>query len=393
MDCIINIGIELGSLCEKLNTIDKIRQNEKILNDAQHIAKLGSWEWEIEKNIVLWSDEMYEIYELKKDKFDPTFEGFLEHVHPVDVERVRTTISEAFEKKIPFNFYHRIVTSSDKIKILKAQGEIYFDEKGKVIRMFGTGHDVTEIREAEEELKRTNAKLIETQKELIYNEKLAALGRFSAGIAHEIRNPLANINSLAQLITKADIDEKNKRRLNYIITNVDIANKIIKNLLSYASPEELDFTEVNIKVILNNILESVEARCKTNVIKIVREIPDDVPVLYLDKLKLENAFMNFISNSIEAMFDGGTLTVKVSEDKINSQVRIDFIDTGIGIPQENLDKILEPFFTTKDEGVGLGMGLAYQTIRLHHGAFNIKSTYGKGTHIEIKLPIGKLKQN
>lgn len=393
MDCIINIGIELGSLCEKLNTIDKIRQNEKILNDAQHIAKLGSWEWDIEKNNVLWSDEMYEIYELNSDNFDPTFERFLDCVHPADVQMVKSTIVNALEKKTPFNFFHRIITPSKKIKTLKSQGEIYVDESGKVVRMFGTGHDVTEIREAEEELKKTNVKLIETQKELIYNEKLAALGRFSSGIAHEIRNPLANINSLAQLITKADIDEKNKRRLNYIITNVDIANKIIKNLLSYASPEELDFTPVNINVILNNILESVEARCKTNVIKIVREIPVDLPVLYLDKLKLENAFMNFISNSIEAMFDGGTLTVKVYEDNINNQVIIEFIDTGIGIPQENLDKILEPFFTTKDEGVGLGMGLAYQTIRLHHGVFNVKSTYGKGTHIEIKLPIGKLKQN
>ncbi len=390
LDCIINIGFELGSLCEKLDKIGQIRQNEKILNDAQHIAKLGSWEWDVEKNTVTWSDEMYQIYELSKDEFNPTFEGFLERVHPDDTGRVKSAVMKALENKIPFNFYHRIITPSERVKIVKAQGEIYIDENGKVIRMFGTGHDVTEIMEAEEELRRTNTKLIETQKELIYNEKLAALGRFSSGIAHEIRNPLANINSLAQLILKADIDEKNKKRLNYIVTNVDIANKIIKNLLSYASPEDLDFNNINLKDILNTILESVEARCKNNDVRIVKDIPEELPMMYLDRLKLENALMNFISNSVEAMFNGGTLTVRVCEDKLNSDVVINITDTGIGIPSENMDKILEPFFTTKDEGVGLGMGLAYQTIKLHHGDFKIESSYGEGTSIEIKLPVRKI---
>ncbi len=388
-DCLINIGLELGSLCEKLDTIDKIRQGEKSLKDAQHIAKLGSWDWDVGKNIVSWSDEMYEVYGLKKNEFDPTFEGFLERVHPDDMQRVKSIILNSLENKSPFSFYHRMITPSGKVKTLKSQGEIYTDQNGKVIRMFGTGHDVTEIREVEEELKKTNAALIETQKELIFNEKLAALGRFSSGIAHEIRNPLANISSLAQLISKADIDEKNRRRLNYIVSNVDIANKIIRNLLSYASPENLEFSYKNLNEIMNNLLESIEARCKSSNIKLIRDISSDLPLMYLDKLKFENAFMNLVSNSIEAMENGGTLTVRVMEDKSCNEIVITFIDTGVGIPEENMDKILEPFFTTKDDGVGLGMGLAYQTIKLHLGKFKIDSIYGKGTAIEIKLPIRK----
>lgn len=390
LDCIINIGLELGSRCEKLDHIEKIKQSEKLLLDAQHIAKLGSWEWDVLNNKVSWSDEMYLIFGIDKGDSELSYENYIELIHPGDVERSKAMIAEAIANKSSFSFFHRIITPEGKIKIIKAQGQTYLDEEGRVERMFGTGHDVTELREAEEELKKTNTKLIETQKELIYTEKLAALGRFSSGIAHEIRNPLANISSLAQLIAKANIDEKNKRRLNYIITNVEIANKIIKNLLNYASPGDLDFEHVNINEILNSILESVEARCKNNNIKIVREIPPDLQLLYLDKLKLENAFMNFVSNSIEAMYDGGTLTIKVTEDKQANIIRIIFTDTGEGIPRENLDKILEPFFTTKDQGVGLGMGLAYQTIKLHHGVFNIDSTEGEGTQIEITLPIRKI---
>lgn len=142
-------------------------------------------------------------------------------------------------------------------------------------------------------MKKTNAILIQTQKELIYNEKLAALGRFSSGIAHEIRNPLANLNSLAQLIVKTEMNEKNKIRLNYIITNVEIANKIIKNLLSFASPGDLDFRNVNLKEILINILESVEARCNANNINVIRDFPENFPELYLDKLKLESTLRIF----------------------------------------------------------------------------------------------------
>ncbi|MBK9334664.1 MAG: ATP-binding protein [Ignavibacteria bacterium] len=130
---------------------------------------------------------------------------------------------------------------------------------------------------------------------------------------------------------------------------------------------------------------------KNNNIKVIRNFPNELPVLYFDKLKLESAFMNFISNSIDAMIDGGTLTVNISEDRAYNEIVINIIDTGIGIPPENIDKILEPFFTTKDDGVGLGMGLAHQTIRLHKGTFSIQSDLGEGTQIEIKLPVNKNK--
>jgi two-component system sensor histidine kinase HydH len=232
--------------------------------------------------------------------------------------------------------------------------------------------------------------LREAQKELIHNEKLAALGRFSSGIAHEIRNPLANISALAQLVSKSNIeDEKTKKHLKYILLNSDIANRIIKDLLNFASPEDLVFKPENLAEVIDNILNSIEPRCQESKIFLTKELPHEMPELMLDKVKFENALLNFLSNAIDAMPGGGNLAVKVRNEFIHNEIIIDIIDSGEGISPENLDKIFEPFFTTKQTGTGLGLGLAYQTIKSHFGILNIYSEPGKGTHIEIKLPIKK----
>ncbi len=516
LECVSNIGIELGSLMEKMDTIDRLKENEGNLQEAQHIGKLGSWDYDVRKNVVSWTDELFIIYEVNATEFKPSLENFLERVHPDDRQRVKKIIENAFIEKKRFDYIHRIITTSGQVKTIKAMGKVYLDDRGDVVRMFGTGQDITDIRKAEddlrlseaklreaqhiaklgswdwdlssnilewsdelysifgiekngkplsqetfleivhpddrnfvrestrkmlkekkpsdvifriftkdagikfirlmsnivfdktnhierisgvsidvtdiksveEELRSTNKKLIQTQKELINNEKLAALGRFSSGIAHEIRNPLANISSLAQLVLNTELDEKNRKRLKYVLANSDIANQIIKNLLSFVSPEDLILKTTGIRNMLEVVIESIEARCKQKQITIVKNIQNDLPELKIDKLRLENALMNFISNAIDAMSAGGTLTISAFVNNEGS-MEIDINDTGEGIPSENFDKILEPFFTTKPEGVGLGMGLAHNTIRAHSGTLDIESITGEGTRIKIILPINE----
>ncbi|HJY63616.1 MAG TPA: PAS domain S-box protein [Ignavibacteria bacterium] len=494
-------------------------EKQRMLVEAQQISRLGSWEWDVASNTVTWSEGMYKVYELNEREFKPTYEGFLERVHPDDVEYVKNIISDAFNNKESFNYYHRIVIPEGKVKTLKAQGEIILDDSGNIVKMFGTGLDITEIKEAEDkirlsesqlkesqqiaklgsweynlltgeqfwsdelfricsfdkengipsfesvielihpedkervnsllssmkenprnvelsfriatltgvlkyidtdiligtdenskviryygsiqdvteikiveqELRKANEKLLEAQKELIHSEKLAALGRFSSGIAHEIRNPLANISALSQLVSKAKLDEKSQKHLKYILINADIANNIIKDLLNFASPDEPVFNNENIDEIIENVLESIAPRCVENKINIVKHISKSIPKVYVDKLRIENALMNFVSNALDAMPDGGDLTVKTFTDKINHSLNISISDTGSGISQDNLDKILEPFFTTKKNGTGLGLGLAYQAVKSHNGNVKIESSPGSGTVVNINLPLNNIK--
>jgi len=371
---------------------EKVKQSEKQLKEAQSIAKLGSWQSDLKTGTVQWSDELYRIYEIEPCSADLDYKNLRRYIYHKDLHAMDELVNRIESNPSDAEIDYRIVTPSGRLKFLSLDLRIETDKRKKPIRMYGSVQDITDIKLVEEELRKTNAKLIEAQKELIHNEKLAALGRFSSGIAHEIRNPLANISALAQLLAKSKIeDEKMKKHLKYILVNSDIANKIIKDLLNFASPEDLVYDDFSAGELLENILNSIEARCTEKQIALNKLIPADLPVLHADKVKLENALLNFVSNAIDAIESGGNISVKAREDKINNQVIIDIIDTGKGIPPENLDKIFEPFFTTKETGTGLGLGLAYQYIKSHNGVLNISSEPGQGTHVEIKLPLSNIK--
>ncbi len=373
---------------------ERIRESEKQLKEAQSIAKLGSWEIDLKQGTISWSDELFRIYEIEPGVESLDYDNMRKFIHQDD----RVVMDELTKRmqEMPSNadLDYRIITHKGRLKYLSLDIRVENDSDGKPVRLYGSVQDITEIKLVEEELRKTNAKLIETQKELIHNEKLAALGRFSSGIAHEIRNPLANISALAQLVSKAKIeDEKMKKHLKYILVNTDIANKIIKDLLNFASPEEMVYDHISIKGMIESLINSVEARCVESKIAVSKNINKDLPEIRADKVKLENALLNFISNAIDAMPGGGNLSIRSFFDKVHQEIIIDVIDNGQGIPPENLDKIFEPFFTTKETGTGLGLGLAYQTIRSHHGILNIYSEPGKGTRVEIKLPVRNISEN
>ncbi len=371
------------------NAEEKIRKSEKQLKEAQQITKLGSWEADLRTGKILWSDEMFRIHGLEKKEFGPDYKELRELIYPDDLPLMDELAVTMIEKPQQKDIQYRITAPNGCLKYLKAELRVEYDEFAIPVRIFGSVQDITDIKLVEEELRRINSKLSETQKKLVHNEKLAALGRFSSGIAHEIRNPLANISALSQLLSKLDLDERSKKHLKYILINTDIANKIIKDLLNFASPEDLVFENEDINEIINNILESAAPRCLENKIKIIKDISSDKLELYIDKIRMENAIMNFISNSIEAMPEGGKLSVSVKMEKISEKVIIKISDTGEGIPQENIDKIFEPFYTSKKDGTGLGLALSFQTVKSHSGELDIESKLNEGTTIKISIPVNK----
>lgn len=261
---------------------------------------------------------------------------------------------------------------------------------GKVVGAIETLQDITELKKTEEALRKAYEELKETQQGLIQSEKLAALGRFSSGFAHEIRNPLGNIAAAAQFcLTKYKSAEITKKHLSIILKNSEKANKIIKELLSFAKPREIFFEPERIGVVIDNVYDLVKTRCVMQKVRFTKSCPKTVPLIFLDRNRLEEAFLNFILNSLDAMPDGGELDVTVSHSSRNDEIIVTFSDTGEGISQESLSEIFEPFFTTKEDGIGLGLWLAHQVISYHKGKVQLKSKSGEGTKVIVRLPISR----
>jgi len=240
-----------------------------------------------------------------------------------------------------------------------------------------------------EQLKNEMAERKQLETQLIISERLAGIGEMAAGIAHEIRNPLGNITFSTQLcLRKYKPNEQMKHYLDIILRNSQNANNIITELLSFAKPREVSLKYANINDVINNTIKLTEARLSKNNVQIINRIsPDKIPNILLDEKWLGQAFLNCILNSIEAMPNGGNITISANHNQGTSKIEVVFVDTGTGIPDDIIHKIFNPFFTTKEEGVGLGLSLVYQIMKDHNGEIKIEAIETQGTRVIFNFPI------
>lgn len=270
------------------------------------------------------------------------------------------------------------------------------DEKGNVIFLIPEGRDISERKKAEKELRLAFIGLRDTQLELMQSEKLAALGRFAAGIAHEVKNPMGIILGGAEYLEKklTEADEDTRTAIVKIREAVIRGNSILQSLLQYAQPSALNSELLDPSDLVNDILSLVKYKDTFDKIKCFTEFHEEKIMVRADKNQIHQVLFNIIRNAGEAMPGGGTVTVRtyVSKDpEILSGKEacvIEIADTGPGIPKDLLQKVSEPFFTTKERKVGTGLGLfiTKNIISNHKGRLIIDSVEGKGTTIKVVLP-------
>ncbi|TET54718.1 MAG: PAS domain S-box protein [Desulfobacteraceae bacterium] len=260
---------------------------------------------------------------------------------------------------------------------------IIYDSQGKEIASVGIFVDLKERLDMER-------KLIETQEKLLHSEKLAAMGRLTSQIAHELNNPLYGIMNTLELL-KTEVSPQSKRRkvLDMALSETVRLTELLRKMLSFSKPDEEERQPTDINTILDEILLLVGKQLRENSIRISSSFADDLGEVYASRNQLRQVFLNMINNARDAMPDGGTLTVKTLAKADN--IYIEITDTGIGIREENMDKIFDAFFTTKDgvKDVGLGLSVCYGFIKEHGGDLRVSSKWGSGTTFTITLPIYK----
>jgi len=226
---------------------------------------------------------------------------------------------------------------------------------------------------------------------LLQSEKLAAMGRLTSQIAHELNNPLYGIMNTLELM-KTEISPTNKRRklLDMSLSETERLADMLRKMLSFSKPDQEQQAPVDLNTILDEILLLHKKQLWENTIKIKATFDEALDLVYASKNQLRQVFLNMISNAKDAMPKGGTLTVTTARD--TDHVRVLISDTGCGIEEKHLDMIFETFFTTKTDGakgVGLGLSVCYGFIKDHGGDILVESKPGEGTTFTIILPVYK----
>lgn len=222
-------------------------------------------------------------------------------------------------------------------------------------------------------------------------DRLASIGEMAAGIAHEIKNPLAGIAGVIQVLKKDQaVGDQKRVVLDEVLSQVERMDKAVRNLLSFARPPEPKMTLVDINELINKLLDFLSPQFARNSISAERRLSPGLPWLTLDPDLMQQALINIALNAIQSMPDGGKFTVETKalkpEGENPGSVSIVFVDTGKGISSENLSRIFSPFFTTRQQGTGLGLSITQRIIEQHGGEIGVMSSFGKGASFTIIFP-------
>lgn len=235
--------------------------------------------------------------------------------------------------------------------------------------------DLTDFREMEEKLKSA--------------EKLSAIGRMAANIAHEVRNPLASMSGSIQILKDSlDIATEDRNLMDIVLRETERLNTLVEEFLAYARPPSPRFENEDLRKIIMETMKILEGSADTDGIKLVEDIPDKPVIMAMDPGQMSQVLHNLAKNALEAMDSGGELRIGLKLDNINDSPRavLSVSDTGHGIPDDLLAEIFEPFMTTKSKGTGLGLSIVYQLVQIHKGLIDITSIPGEGTTFSISLP-------
>lgn len=308
-------------------------------------------------------------------------------------ERMRKERKDTFkkvmagEKKEVEDYENSILTKSGEERIIAWHNTTLTDEKGRIIGTLSSGKDITLRKQTEEEL--------------IRSEKLVSLGQLAASVAHEVNNPLAGIMIYVKLFLKKYKEEKlqtenTEKQLLKIEKELGRTTRIIRNLLDFARQSEPNIRAVNMNKVLEAALLLVGHQINLENIKLEKKSDAHLPLILADFDKIQQVLINIIMNAIQAMPDGGNLTIATSVAKgirigesPKDAVKIDIRDTGAGITKENMNKLFTPFFTTKEKGKGVGLGLSvvHGIIEQHNGKIMVDSEPNVGTTFSIYLEV------
>ncbi len=354
------------------HAVKELVKSEERYELAEFAGNIGSWDWNILAGELCWTENIEPVFGFGPGEFGATYEAFIESVHPDDRKFVIDSINAAVEEGKDYAIEHRIVWPNKSIRWVSETGAVFKDEKGKAIRMLGIVQDITRHKLSEEELN--------------HKRRLAAMGEMSAHLAHEIRNPLNTVGiSYEALSGSEDLTTRDREIVEIMGHSLETLYSLAMDLLDYGKAGKLSRKIFDGPELIEAVLSDLKTKIANNAVEVTKDFPGKSLPLNADRVKIRQVFTNLIDNALEAMPEGGKLTIMAAE--VDGRFVVNVSDTGIGMASEDLEKIFDPFFTTKQEGTGLGMAILEHFVELHGGEVSVESEPGKGTTVTVILPL------
>lgn len=355
-------------ITERIQADEKIKKSEQQLAAAQQLAHIGSWEWDIISDKIIWSDELCRIYGVNPVGFKATYENFLERVHPDDREKVKAGVAHGFQTKEPFQFEHRIILPNGTIRILEGRGEIITDASGKPIRMMGTGQDITDQKRASEALRVLARKVIEAQEE--------ERQRIARELHDDVCQRLTGMRfSLEDIET--DLPPKNRkgrRRLKSTLKQIDQLINEVRRMSWNLRPASLD--DFGLAVALRRLCEEHQKIYKTKVgFALYGEIAKHCDT------QIETALYRIVQEALSNIGKHARAkNISVLLSHLDGSLILEVEDNGKGFSRKNLK-------TARTAGHGLGLISMKERSELLGGMFQVESIPDKGTKIHVEIPL------
>ena len=375
---------------QRAKSQEALQRAETHLLQAQEIARLGSWEvlspgGPTEEYV--WSDEVYKIFGVEKDGFQPSRDAFLSAVHPDDRPKLEAAMARIRATGRLYEVEHRIVRPDGSVRHVREHAEYTVDEVGNLTRMIGTIQDVTDFKELEEQF--------------LQAQKLESLGRLAGGVAHDFNNLLTVINGYSDLLLESlPAADPTRDTIGEIRKAGESAAALTGQLLVFSRKQRVQVQQVDLNSALSDSRKMLQRLVGENVQLKIRLEPQ-LGTTVADPGQVQQVIMNLVVNARDAMPNGGSIFLETAnadlderygerhpDVKPGSYVMLSVSDTGIGMSEEVKSRIFEPFFTTKPKGMGTGLGLAtvYGIVKQSGGWIWVYSETGRGTTFKIYLP-------
>jgi PAS domain S-box-containing protein len=381
-------------ITERRQAEEALRRSEQSLKMAQKAGNIGTWDWDVQSNLVTWSDETYRRFGLEPGQINPSYKSFESFIHPSDKERIKGLINQTLNGGQSFSTEARMLRADGSEWIMYAQGTVYRGADGKVKRFAGIHQDITKQRQLEEQLRQT--------------DKLQAIGQLAGGVAHDFNNQLSVIMGFADML-RARLNDKDLISFtDDILSACRRSRNLTSQMLAFARKGKIENDIFNIHEVIGEVARWLEHSIDKR-INILQRLEANPSTTRGDRTQIQNALLNIAINARDAMPGGGQLIFETAAVDLDGSTHtasrlnaspgrylcISITDNGIGMDEETAKHVFEPFFTTKKAVNNTGMGLAavYGTMESHGGIVDLESEVGRGTTLNVYLPVVEAASN